>query len=46
MLLLLFPQNGRRPTLRASNSPTKVQIKNETAKKIYNKISYFCNFSL
>ena len=38
MLLLIFPRNGRRPTLRACNSPTKVQIKNETAKKKFIKI--------
>ena len=33
LLLILFPQNGRSPTLRTYNSGAKLQIKNERTKK-------------
>ena len=33
LLLILFPQNGRSPTLRAYNSGAKLQIKIERTKK-------------
>ena len=39
LLLILFPQNGRSPTLRAYNSGAKLQIKIERTKKKGEKLA-------
>ena len=39
LLLILFPQNGRSPTLRTYNSGAKLQIKNERTKKKGEKLA-------
>ena len=39
LLLILFPQNGRSPTLRTYNSGAKVQIKIERTKKKGEKLA-------
>ena len=39
LLLILFPQNGRSPTLRAYNSGAKLQIKIERTKKKGEKLT-------
>ena len=40
MLLLIFPQNGRSPTLKAYNSGAKLQIKIERTKKKGEKLAF------
>ena len=39
LLLILFPQNGRSPTLRTYNSGAKLQIKIERTKKKGEKLA-------
>ena len=41
LLLILFPQNGRSPTLRTYNSGAKLQIKIERTKKKGEKLASF-----
>ena len=40
LLLILFPQNGRSPTLRTYNSGAKLQIKIERTKKKGEKLAF------
>ena len=46
MLLLIFPQNGRSPTLKAYNSGAKLQRKFERTKKKGEKLAVFSLYFL